>query len=406
MKNLRNLFLILLLTIYACSSSSSENEKELPPEGSKTLETPLTKSASQIPVALFTEIKQIERGAESAIITQKLIDYINAVPEDASIYISIYFFEYTPIIQSLKKAYDRNVKLNIMMDMSDRSNNQETLSEMQGWGDDIQLVQIKNDASSIAINHNKFVLFSEVSSEDKKIKNIVFQTSHNFHHTALKKLQDAVILSNSELYNAYLDYWNQMAKLSTSGMKNYTYSEFRSNNGKLSAYFYPKRKNGERFGEDTFIEILDNITNPKETVIKIGMSDWTDSRINIMNKLYDLQLEGATIEIITKNSSKGPKLMAGLEKLQEAGAYVKVFNLKSAIDIPKINIHMKLMMIDGSYKNKNHKMIITGTQNFTNNAIWNSNETTLILTDHELFSDYQTYFSKIKKLPGLGAFSN
>lgn len=404
MKKFRNLFLILLFTFYACSSS--ENKTEVPPEEPTTSETPLSESASQIPVAVFTDIKEIERGAESATITNKLIDYINAVPEDASIYISIYFFEYTPIIQSLKEAYDRDVKLNIMMDMSDRSNNEKTLARMQTWGDDIQLVEIKNDASSIAINHNKFALFSEVSSENKKLKNIIFQTSHNFHSTALKKLQDAVILSNNELYNAYLKYWNEMAKLSTAGMKNYTYSEFTSNNGKLSAYFYPKRKNGERYGKDTFIEILDNITNPKETNIKIGMSDWTDSRINILNQLLELQSNGATIEIITKNSSKGPKLMAGLEKLQEAGAYVKVFNLKSAIDIPKINIHMKLMMIDGNYKNEKHKMIITGTQNFTNNAIWNSNETTLILTDHELFPDYENYFSNMKKLPGLGAFSN
>lgn len=405
MKSLRYIFISLLFIIYACSSPS-ENEKEKPPEGSITLETPLSKSISNIPVALFTDSKKIASGAESALIVNRLIDYINAAPDESSIYISIYLFEYKPLILSLKKAYTRNVNLNVMIDMSDRSNNQETLAEMASWGDDIQIVQIKNDASSIAINHNKFVLFSEVSTDDEKLKNIIFQTSHNFHHTALKKIQDAVILSNNELYNAYLDYWNQMAKLSISGMENYTYSEFTSTNGNLSAFFYPKRKNGERFGEDTFIEILNNISDPKETTIKIGMSDWTDSRVNIIDKLLDLQVKGATIEIVTKNSGKGPAVMNGLKKLQESGAYVKVFNLKSAIDIPKINIHMKLMMIDGSYKSKNQKIIITGTQNFTNNAIWNNNETTLILTDHELFPEYETYFSKLKTLPGLGTFSN
>lgn len=404
MKNLFYLFISLLLTVYACSSSDDGQEKKSEKPISSVI--PLTESTSTIPNALFTDPQKVKNGEESSIISDRLINYINAVPEDASIYVSIYLFEYKPIINALKNAHDRGIKLNIMMDMSDRSHNYPTLNKMGYWGDDIQLVQVKSDAGPDAINHNKFVLFSEVTTDDKDLKNIVFQTSQNFKRNSLVKIQDAVILSNNELYEAYLNYWHKMEKLSLSGMKNYTYSEFNGSNGDIAAYFYPKRKNGSHYGGDTFIELLNNITDPSETTIKIGMSDWSIARISILNKLRDLQSKGATVEIITKNSKKDPKLMDGLKELKEAGGYVKVFNLKKAIDVPKINIHMKVMLIDGNYKNAHHKLIITGTQNLSYNAIWNSNELTLILTDSELFAKYEAYFPKLKLLPGLKDFSN
>lgn len=393
MKKLIYLFLSLLLVTYACSSS--DNGPFVIPQTPADLLTPLTTAQAKTPAVLFADIQKIEKGGDSPVIAQTLINYINAVPEGASIHVSIYLFEYKPILLALRKAYLRKVNLNVMLDYSARSNNQGTINEINSWGDDIHLVKIKNDASASAINHNKFVLFSEVATEDQLMKNVVFQTSHNFEEVSLKKIQDALIFSDSELYGAYLNYWNEMKSLASAGMKNYTYTEYNSSSGDLSAYFYPKRKNGDPFGEDTFIEILDNITDPSATTITIGMSDWTDSRISILNKLDDLLSQGATIEIITKTSNKGPAILSGLKDLKDKGAYVKIFNTS------QINIHMKTMLIEGNYKNADHKIVITGTQNFTINALYNNNETTLILTDHVFFPQYKAYFSELKKLPGV-----
>lgn len=38
----------------------------------------------------------------------------------------------------------------------------QTFYEFRNLNERIEIVEIKNDASSIAINHNKFVIFSEV----------------------------------------------------------------------------------------------------------------------------------------------------------------------------------------------------------------------------------------------------
>ncbi len=391
MKKLVYILLSLLITFNACSNSDNDSVTLKEPSA---LLTPLTNAQAQSPQVLFADLQKIKNGEESPVIAQNLINYIDAVPQGASIHVSIYLFDYKPILLALRKAYLRKVNLNVMVDASDRSNNEETVNEINSWGDDIQIVQIKNDCSSTAINHNKFVLFSEITTEGEPLKNVVFQTSHNFEQISLSKIQDAVIFADTGLYNAYLSYWNSLKDHSAAGMKNYAYTEYNSGSGDLSAYFYPKRKNGERYGEDTFIEILNNIKDPSATSIQVGMSDWSDSRISILNKLEELVSQGANVEIITKTSNKGPKILTGLKDIQDQGAYVKIYNTS------QINIHMKVMLINGSFKNGNHNMVITGTQNFTNNAIWNNNETSIILTDHAFFPKYEEYFSQLKTLPG------
>lgn len=59
------------------------------------------------------------------------------------------------------------------------------------------------------------------------------------------------------------------------------------------------------------------------------------------------------------------------------------------------------MMISNEGAN-DEGILITGTQNFTNNALWNNNETTLVIKNNpELFKKYKLFFEDLKNLPGL-----
>lgn len=390
------LLIFLLISLFSCSS---ENQTKI--SGEKEIEAvqPLNLSETQFPYAFFTDSQKILNNSESTVIMDKLVNYIDATPEGSSIFLSIYLFDYKPVINALKRSHSRNVKLHIMADMSDRSSNNGTLNEFRNLNEGIEIVEIKNDASSIAINHNKFVLFSEVVTINGTVKNVIFQTSHNFIRDGMKKIQDAVILSNSGLYKAYYENWQDMRNLSDKGMKNYLYTEYINPSENIRANFYPKRKNGASYGEDTVIEMLDNITQPEATTIKIGMSDWSDSRKLIIDKLDELLMKGAKIEIITK-SGKGPEINNGLKSLEIKGAYVKMFNMGNA-GVPKINLHFKVMMIDGVINGEKSNLIMTGTQNFTNNAIWNNNEISLIFYNHAFYDKYENYFKELKKLPGI-----
>ncbi|MDX1544099.1 MAG: phospholipase D-like domain-containing protein [Christiangramia sp.] len=395
------IFFLLLCTI-SCSSVSETEDQQVIPEEDKQVNTVIELGAekSKLPRVLFNDIQKIMEGSTSTIIFDNIVSYINAAPEQSSIYVSIYLFEYAPIIDALIKASERNVQLFLMTDNSERSDNQSTINKFRSLNGNVEVVGVTNDASSIAINHNKFILFSEIEAEGgETLRNIVFQTSQNFHSKGQKKLQDAVIISNHGLFNAYVEYYNKMKSHALYGMEDFEYFEYLNSSNKVKVCFYPKRKNGETYGEDSVIEILDQITNPSGTSFKIAMSDWSDSRSYIIDELIRLSDSGATIEVITK-SGKGPEVMRGLKILEDRGEFVKVFNMNSS-GPAKINIHTKIMLVDGVLDGNEQKFVMTGTQNFTLNALWNNNETSLFLMDSNLIEEYENFLNELKELPGI-----
>jgi phosphatidylserine/phosphatidylglycerophosphate/cardiolipin synthase-like enzyme len=69
--------------------------------------------------------------------------------------------------------------------------------------------------------------------------------------------------------------------------------------------------------------------------------------------------------------------------------------------IQKINVHLKVMLIEGVLHGESTNIVMTGTQNFTNNAIWNNNEISLLFYNHNFFETYKQYFEILKGLPGI-----
>jgi len=395
----KKLLFFVLIAFYSgfYSCSSNDERVEIVQEREEVL--PLRTEELESPYVLFTDPKKISVGSNSTIIMDRLVNFINAAPEGSTVHMSIFLFEYRPVVNALKNAHSRNVDLHIMADASSRSSNSGTLKELRDLGEGVEIVEIRNDASSIAINHNKFVIFSKLTTDSGEVNNVIYQTSHNFVGSGMKKIQDAQILIDREVYNAYYNYWQNMSVLGSGGMINYEYSEYNNDQEDLEILFYPKRKNGSRYGEDTVIELLNSITEPQETTITIGMSDWSDSRVHIVDKLSELLTAGATIEVITK-SGKGDVINQALRNLEQNGAYVKMFNMENN-GIQKINVHIKVMLIEGVFQGENTTIVMTGTQNFTNNAIWNNNEISLLFYNHNFFETYKQYFEVLKDLSGI-----
>lgn len=129
---------------------------------------------------------------------------------------------------------------------------------------------------------------------------MIFQTSQNFKKSGNRKIQDGVILADKNLYQAYLDYWQDLKILANEQMSEFEYRVHEDIKAGIKACFYPKRKNGCLYSRDTILEILDDIDDPSSTTVKIGMSAWTDSRRGILLKLENLVLEGLNLEVVTK----------------------------------------------------------------------------------------------------------
>lgn len=359
---------------------------------------------SPVPDAFFTDLSKVGNGLASPVIMDRLIAMLDAAPQGSSVSLCIFEFDHAGVIDALKRASDRGVILRLMIDMSREetiAQNPPTISKLRSFiNSSSEVVVIKSDAGTSSINHNKFVLFSQLETKSGKVENVIFQTSHNFTVDDTKKIQDVVILSQKGLYDAYLAYWNDMKAKAENGMKDYYYKEYDNPVTGLTACFFPRRRDGATYGADNIIEILDAITEPATALIRIGMSDWVASRINIVQKLDELLAQGATIEVIVK-SKADQEILDGLENLRIKGAYVKIYNLTYSNQV-KINIHSKFMLIRGEWKGEQCDLLVTGSHNFTTNALRYNNEALLILKNHnDFFSTYMKVYDDMKKLPGL-----
>ncbi|MCJ0743181.1 phospholipase D-like domain-containing protein [Pedobacter montanisoli] len=395
MNSFKIYFLALFLAFAGCKKTS-ENSNNNNNNGGTDQGTSVNLT---LPSSVFTELDKVSKGQSSTAIMDKLISMINATPASAHIYMSIYMFDYQPLINALKEASNRGVYLHIMIDSSIDDSIKQNMSTIGVVRDFVksgsELVIVTNDVNTSSINHNKFVLFSELKTTNGNLENVVFQTSHNFTLDDSKKIQDAIILNDIGLYNAYIDFWKDIKAKSTSGMKDYYYKEYSATDGKINAYFFPKRRNGTSYGEDSIIEILNNISDLPNATIRVGMSDWVASRINVANKLSELLDKGAKVEIVVKNKIDS-EIQTVLKSMEQRGATVKMYN------ISQTNIHSKFLMIDGKYKGEQCKIIATGSHNYTTNALRNNNETLVLLKNYtEIYNNYLNYYTEMKKLPGI-----
>ncbi len=219
---------------------------------------------------LFTDPAKVKlRVQNSPEILDQVITYFDAATKGSTIYVSIYLFDYPPIIAAIIRTHLRGVNIHVLIDRSrDESveTNVDAIQRLQPMLTGNSSLTIVNSdvvsGASGSINHHKFVLFSELDIKNEGIaKNVVFAASSNWTEADMKKIQDAVIISNEAYYNAFLSNWTTIKKYAASGMKNFNYQVFQSADKNLNAYFLPRLTNGSFDGGDTIIEILDRLSD-------------------------------------------------------------------------------------------------------------------------------------------------
>ncbi|SOD13818.1 phospholipase D-like domain-containing protein [Pedobacter xixiisoli] len=364
-----------------------------------------TKGSAQVnisfPEVAFTDVKSIAKGSSSSVIMNRLIALVDNTPAGESIYISIYMINYQPLMDALKNAETRGVNLHIIVDMS-RSDPQVTNATSLPWLQsnlaNSEIIVTTNDVSTNAINHHKHALFSGVNTTSGLVSNVTFQTSHNFTNSDMGKIQDALIFNEADIYQVFLANWNVMKQNASSGMRlNFVYTahDFAAINTKLA--FFPRIVAGVYDGGDNILENLNAITDVPNAKIRIAMSDWTDSRPAIVDKLIALRNQGATIEVYAKDAA-GTQTKAKLNQLKTLGATVRIFNL-STDGQAVFNIHAKMMLIEGTWNGQpNVKVILTGSHNYTDGALKTNNEVLVTLINSPLFNTYDAYFNSLSEV--------
>lgn len=372
-----------MLTLFiACSSDDHKKEEE-----SNGNSEQLT-----IKRAIFTDPLKINNKESDTNIMASLIDYIDHTPENEVIHISIYLFSYQPLLNALKKANDRGVEIHALIDYSregtSNPGNDLAISYLQGILESpSEASKFISEITTTSIDHDKYVLFSEIDLPDGIAKNVVFATSHNFTLAGTKKIQDALAIGNAKLYNAFLANWEEIKKRADKKMKGYEYTESQIDEN-FKVDFFPRRKNGEWDGKDNYIEILDKVKDYSKAEVRVVMSDW--SRTNVAEKLVELQKNGFQVKVITKDKSGNSAALSILQDLEKVGGELNV------VPLAKANTHSKFVLIKGEINGEQRAMLYTGSHNFTYNALKNNNEVLFELKNDELFEDYWEFFDELE----------
>lgn len=386
---------LIFVLLLSCSKDidPKQNVDNSGIEDSNGEEDPINSDVVDIHRVIFTDPAFVGSKSSDPQILEYIIDFLGYAPKGSKIHISIYLFSYKQLIEAIEEAYSRGVEVNLLIDNGRGESieeNEKTIEEFQKLlKAPSRVILVNNDATSNAINHEKYVLFSEVHLPQGVAKNIVINTSHNFTLAGTKKVQDAVVMTNKELYNAFIDNWESIASRSRNGMKNFQYRVV-SIGDSIEAHFFPRRENGMWDNRDTYLEIFDKIEDHQNSSVQIVMSDWT--RVEVAEKLNELAEKGVKIEVITKNKAGNADANNEVYKLREKGGYVKI------VDMNKSNTHSKIVLIKGVWDGSEQEIVICGSHNFTHNALRNNTEAMLLLKNSSLFKDYSSYFEKLKNM--------
>lgn len=344
--------------------------------------------------AVFTDPAKIKAVQYSYQIMNELIFLLNNSPEGSTVYINIYLIDYNPLIVAISNAHRRGVNINMIVDRSREDSQITNVNALKLLSPVLtghsKLVIITSDAGSSSINHHKHALFSKVVTPAGTATNVVFSTSHNFTTSDSRKIQDAVIISNDELYGVLVDNWNDMEARAQSGMSGFTFKNISLTSLPVTVQLYPRRINSAWDGVDSYIEFLNKISDYSNSSVTIGMSDWVASRVNVAEKLTALRKLGVKVTVVAKNKMD-PEIDAELDKLKTAGGDVVILDMDKGH-----NIHSKILMIEGTYDGvPNQKILVNGTHNMTTNALKNNNELSLVFKNDNLFDVYKTYMKTV-----------
>ena len=377
-----------------------------------------------LPQAIFANPNCIrnELIGSDTIIKQCLLTLINAASKKSKIYFSVHHLKDSELTSAFVKAHDRGVSVNIILDGSDAplpgTPNQSPMYNQSAYdqlvaGEIGNVYMIKNN---IMVNerypiliHPKFALFSQVDLDGQILKNVIFSTSTNFTKNSYSKLQDALIFQDEDLYKSGFRLFWKLIRDHRDDLREYNYfsemSSAKLGDGKTSVmktYFFPKRKEGNKFGDDTVELILRNIDSKAgNAYVRIAMSLWSDRREEILTQLKRIATDSSSnkIEIILPKKPTNKKRMLSLKEFEDKYENVTFHNIDT-------NLHSKYILLDAHYtteqKHGKQKRLFMGSQNFTKNALRRNFEvwTKVICEGGKYEKVYNAYLRNFNEIVG------
>ncbi|MBK8255324.1 MAG: hypothetical protein IPK82_22035 [Polyangiaceae bacterium] len=315
-----------------------------------------------------------------------VIDLINHAAPGSDITVSVYHFTRKLPAEALIAAkQNKGVNVRVVLDGSNAGNQVVNLLSPV-LGADLTLCQSSGGGSCIGsnINHSKFFLFSAL---DNGVTNVVVQSSANLTNPMLTDHNNLVIArGDALLYQGYLNYWlDQKAD-----QQNLDYYKTIDGTLPFRAYFYPRAQG------DTIVSILDNVScSAGNKKIRLAMSLFSDSRVEIAQKLVTKKQEGCSVVTLLadRDGSPGAAILSTLNNGNVSTFLVTPTATRSTI-------HSKYLLIDADYQSGANlvprKLVFTGSHNYTGNALHDNDEQLIRVDDADVYTAFLNNWQTIR----------
>lgn len=330
---------------------------------------------------------------------------INSTPADATIRIALYSFDLASTADALVAAHQRGVHVRIIM------NDHYLTDEWQRMVDELGTdataesfaltcpgsCMVDFEKSSV---HLKLYMFSTVGTS----KLVSMVSSSNLTHAQTKNGWNDIytIVGSRGMYGAYKRYFEDMTA-GALGTKNPFYYRIEES-GNKKTYLSPRGEPGRL--NDTMVEIFDNIeclgaakgfgTKDGRTIIKITMFSWTSGRLALAKKLWRLNNQGCSVQVIYFSGSTTQDVLDELSKPGSAGGGITLRDSARDSDgdgVVDVWTHNKYVLIDGHYAGEtDRKIVFAGSHNFTYKAMHYNNDILLKVDRPDAHAAYLAQF--------------
>ncbi|PIS11309.1 MAG: hypothetical protein COT73_04700, partial [Bdellovibrio sp. CG10_big_fil_rev_8_21_14_0_10_47_8] len=236
----------------------------------------------------------------------------------------------------------------------------------------------------LVINHNKFILFSELPGA----KNVVVQTSANLTHNQLRNYNDLIIFRDDEvLYDGFMQYWKSLLKDDTK----LTAFKTLVDRNHVKVYFFPRL-----IGSDPVLKLLKRVScQIPGSMVRVSEASFT--RKDIAKELQRLSGEGCDVKVIARLDQRVHSPSKGV--IKALGADMKILPFKGKLESEKLanTIHTKLMLIDASIDGSPERIpvVLTGSHNLDLFSLKTNDEVLMEVHDRAIFQRYLQFWNQI-----------
>ncbi|MER7072046.1 phospholipase D-like domain-containing protein [Terrabacter sp. NPDC000476] len=290
--------------------------------------------------------------------------------------------------QQVVAAHDRGVRVQVVLDgWQDTTPAAQLLRE--GLGEDAGAESWLHVCSNVSPEgntssclgtkgmHNKFYLFSQTGDAD----NVVVQSSANFTDVNSRSYWNnaLTLVGNERLYAAYGRYFEELAaEQRTDRTRGPIHTGMRG--GPVTAYFFPV------VDGDPVLDELEGVRCHRGGTVRVGMSEWDDTRIALAERLGELAEAGCRVRVV-----HGP-LEPGVTATFAAHPSIETRALDSSA-LPG-RIHSKFLVVDAG-DGARSRWVLTGSHNYNATSLRRNDEALVKVADRSVVRTYATGFDRM-----------